>query len=133
MKGLAALALLAVAAASVALLASGSARLGDVLPGGLPLGNAVAALGLVCAAAVPVLLGAPGSALRRAGLAVLVAAAAWLPVSVALAGNLALNFGGWRGSAWLGFSLVVHLAVLCVLAWALIVRLVAMWKPAGAG
>jgi hypothetical protein len=57
---------------------------------------------------------------------------AWLPISIALAGNLALNFTSWRGSAWLGFSLVVHFAVLGTLAWALVGRLLAMRRRTNA-
>lgn len=104
MKGLLALALLAVAGASMASLVPGAGYLGVALPGGLPLGNAIAALGLVC--------------LARA--------------SVALAGNLLLNFAGWRGSVWLGFSLVIHVAALCTLAWALTSRWLAMLRRASA-
>jgi ABC-type uncharacterized transport system permease subunit len=49
-----------------------------------------------------------------------VAAIAWLPISVALAGNLALNFKGPHGIAWLGLSLATVLAVLGSLAWAVV-------------
>lgn len=132
MKILTALALLAIAVISVASLVSGAGYLDMLLPGGLPLGNAVAALGLASAAGAPVLLSTPGSTLRTASLVVFGAAVAWLPVSIALAGNLALNFSGWRGSAWLAFSLVIHAAVLCALAWALIDRLLAMRRRASA-
>jgi hypothetical protein len=111
---------------------SGAGYLEAVLPGGLPVGNAVAALGLVAAAGVPVLLSQPGSTLRVAALLTLCAAVAWLPISIALAGNLALNFTSWRGSAWLGFSLVVHFAVLGTLAWALVGRLLAMRRRTNA-
>jgi hypothetical protein len=130
MKGLIALALLAVATVSAALLVSGSAYLSTVLPGGLPAGNAFAALGLVSTAAVPVVLSKSGSVLRRAGLITLGTAGAWLPLSIALAGNLSLNFTGWRGSAWLAFSVVVLLAVLGTLAWAFIGCLFTLWRPA---
>ncbi len=132
MKALPALALLAIALASVASLVSGAGYLESVLPGGLPVGNAVAALGLASAAGVPVLLSNPGSALRVAALTVLGAAVAWLPASIALAGNLALNFTGWRGSIWLAFSLVIHLAVVCTLGWALIGRLLTLRRRASA-
>jgi len=132
MKELTALALLAIAVVSVAALVSGAGYLDVVLPGGLPAGNAVAAIGLVSAAAVPVPLSAPGSVLRVAALATLGASMAWLPASIALAGNLALNFTGWRGSIWLGFSLITHLAVLCTLAWALVCRCLAIRRGASA-
>ena len=125
MKGLTALSLLAITAASLASLVSGASYLELPLPGGLPAGNALAAIGLVSAAAVPVLFSSAGSALRAAALGTLAAAAAWLPLSIALAGNLALNFAGGRGSLWLGFSLAVVVAVLCVSAWAIVARLAA--------
>lgn len=132
MKVLAAITLLAIAVVSVASLVSGADYLEFVLPGGLPVGNAVSALGLVCAAVVPVLLSAHGSVLRTAAVVTLGAAIVWLPASTALAGNLELNFTGWRGSVWLGLSLVIHLAVLCTLAWAFIGRLLAGRRRVGA-
>lgn len=132
MKVLTALTLLTITVVSVASLVSGAGYLEIVLRGGLPAGNAIAALGLVSAAGVPVLLSTPGSALRATALGSLDTAAAWLPVSIALAGNLALNFTGWRGSMWLGFSLVIDLFVLCTLAWALVDRLLAMRRRASA-
>jgi hypothetical protein len=131
-KGLLAPVLLAVAACSAAWLASGSDRLDAVLPGGLPVGNAVAALGLASAAAVPVLLSARGTALRSMARAALAGAAAWLPASIALAGNPALNFTGWRGSVWLGFSCLVVVAVSAALCWALAGRLFAARGRTGA-
>jgi hypothetical protein len=57
-----------------------------------------------------------------------VAAIAWLPISVALAGNLALNFKEPHGFAWLGLSLATVLAVLGSLAWA-VVRLLLKGRP----
>ena len=132
MNGLAVLFLLTLAATSLASLVSGASYLEFALPGGLPAGNALAAIALASAAAVPVLLSSPGSALRAAALATLTAAAAWLPLSIALAGNLALNFASDRGSIWLGFTLAVIVAVSCTLAWALVSRLAAMRRRAGA-
>lgn len=132
MKGLAVLSLLAIAVASVASLVSGASYLEFILPGGLPAGNALAAIGLASAAAAPVLLSPAGSALRAVSLIVLAAATAWLPLSVALAGNLALNFAKGRGSLWLGFSLAVSVAVLCILAWALVSRWLAMRRRVNA-
>jgi hypothetical protein len=126
MKGAISSVLLAIAVAAAASLVVGATYLERVLPGGLPAGNAAAALALVCVAAVPVLLSVHGSALRRAALVNLAAAVAWLPVSIGLAGNLSLNFAGWRGSVWLGISLVVLVAALCTLAWALVGRLLAI-------
>ena len=124
--------LLVVTMISVASLVSGAGYLEVVLPGGLPAGNAIAAFGLVSPAAVAVLLSTPGSALRAAALGTFCAAVAWLPVSIALAGNMDLNFTGWRGSVWLGSSLVIHLAVLGTLAWSLVARALAMGKRSSA-
>lgn len=130
MRGLAVSSLLAIFAASLALLVSGGSYLEFVLPGGLPAGNALAALALTSAAALPVPLSAPGSGLRAAALGTLAAATAWLPLSIALAGNLALNFAGVRGSIWLGLSLAIILAVLLTLSWALARHLIARRRSA---
>jgi hypothetical protein len=111
--------LLAITAFVVLSLASGATYLEAMLPGGLPVGNALAALGLCAAAGAAVGLSARGTALRVVSLASLIAAVAWLPVSVALAGNLTLNFGGGRGLAWVVLSLGVTAGVLCALFWAL--------------
>ena len=78
-------------AGSVSALLAGAAFLAADLPGGLPVGNAVAALALVAAAGVAVLVGRPGAGLRRYGLLALAAAVLWLPVSAALLGNWRLN------------------------------------------
>jgi hypothetical protein len=130
MPGVIASVLLAIAVAAACSLVSGAAYLEFVLPGGLPVGNAIAALTLICVAAVPALFSVRGSALRRAALVTLAAAVAWLPVSIGLAGNLRLNFAGWRGPVWLGVSLVVLVAALCTLACALVGRLLALRKRA---
>ena len=124
--------LLMIAVASVVSLVSGASFLGTPLPGGLPAGNAIAASGLVSPAVLAVLLSSRGSLLRVVAFGSLGAALAWLPVSIALAGNLALNFTGWRGSVWLGFSFVVCLAVLFALVWALVHRLGVMRQRASA-
>ncbi len=126
MKALSVFVLLVIAVISVSSLLSGASFIGTVLPGGLPLGNAIAAFGLISPAAVAVLLSPTGSPVRVVALIVFCAAVAWLPVSIALAGNLALNFTGWRGSIWMGLTLVVNLAVLCTLAWAVVHRFFVM-------
>jgi hypothetical protein len=123
--------LLAIAAFAVAALASGARYLEFELPGGLPLGNALAALGLCAAAGAAMPLARPGTVLRAAAWASLIAAAAWLPISIALAGNLALNFGGGRGQAWLVLSVGVLVLVFAVLAWTLVAALLAIRKTAG--
>ena len=112
-------ALLFIAAIALLSLFSGAPYLETELPGGLPLGNAVAAIGLCAAAGSAVMLSARRTVLRRVAAASLAGAAAWLPVSIALAGNLALNFGEGHGVAWLVFSLAVLVAVVVALAWAL--------------
>ncbi|HEY5850686.1 MAG TPA: hypothetical protein VIT62_07990 [Lysobacter sp.] len=112
--------LLTFAAFSMWSLATGADYLGQVLPGGLPLGNALAATCLCALAAAAVGLSVRGTALRRVALVALTATAAWLPVSILLAGNLALNFTGNRGDIWLMLSLAVTAVVLATLAWALI-------------
>ena len=126
------LVLLFVASFAVVSLVSGASYLEVPLPGGLPLGNALAALGLCAVAGSALGLSARGTALRAVALASLIAATAWLPTSVALAGNLALNFGGGRGSAWAVFSLGVVALVLGTLVWALVAALLAMRRRAGA-
>lgn len=90
-----------------------------------------AAVGLCAAAGAAVVLSARGTALRAVSLAWLIAAAAWLPISISLAGNLALNFGGGRGFAWIVFTLAVVAGVLGSLAWALVSALLAMRRRAG--
>lgn len=128
MKGLLVLAFSIVAAASVLSLVTGADYLNIVLPGGLPAGNAVAALGLISLACVPVCLSPRGSLLRRASLVILAGAAIWLPVSIVLADNLPLSFTDWRGSVWLGFSLIIHVAALGALVWAVFDRLLAVLR-----
>lgn len=100
----------AAAVSCVALLASGWAGLEALLPGGLPLGNAVAAAAPILAAWAALRLSARGSRARRFAAFALFVALAWLPVSVALAGNLELNFGASTGSAWLAFTAFTFLA-----------------------
>jgi hypothetical protein len=125
-------ALSAIAGFSIFSLVRGAAYLETLLPGGLPIGNALSALGLCAVAGTAVALSVRGTAVRIMSLASLLAAAAWLPVSVALAGNLALNFGGGRGLIWLVFSLVVAAGAFCVLLWALVTGALAKRWPTGA-
>lgn len=121
-------ALLLTAAFAVASLASGAAFLDAPLPGGLPLGNALAALGLCAAAGAAIGLGGAGTLRRAVAIAALLSAAAWLPTSVMLAGNLALNFGGGRGQAWMAISLATVLLVAISLAWAVIAALLSLCR-----
>lgn len=115
---------MAIATFAIVSLAFGATYLEAMLPGGLPLGNAVTAIGLCAAAGAAVALSTRGTALRRVSLASLIAAAAWLPVSITLAGNLALNFGGGRGLVWVVLSLGICAGVLGALAWALVRRII---------
>lgn len=123
-KILAAILLLLVAGCSMTALLSSASFLSLSSIGGLPLGNVVASFALAAPAGFAVLLSSRGSNFRIVALVVLGGALAWLPVSIALAGNLALNFSGWRGTLWLGFCLFVALAIVCSLAWSVFHRLV---------
>lgn len=132
MKTFTILTLLATTAA-VASLLSGATYLGTALLGGLPAGNAVAAVALVFPAAIAVLLCTLGSLLRTFAVCTLCATVAWLAVSIALAGNLALNFTGWRGTVWMVWSVVVLLGVLCALVWSVGHRFLVMRRRADSG
>jgi len=109
--------LLAWALFAFGLLVSGSAWLEWPLPLGLPFGNLLAA-SIPCALALLAWrLGRAGTWQRRWAGGALVASGLWLPVSVVMAGNLALDFSGDRGAVWLGFSAVVVVAVVVGLVW----------------
>ncbi len=124
--------LLVIAAFAVLSLVTGASYLETMLPGGLPIGNALTAIGLCAAAGSAVGLSARGTALRLVSAASLIGAVAWLPASIALAGNLTLNFDGDRGIAWLGFSVAIVAVVLLALVWALVASLLAKYRRAGA-
>lgn len=108
MSACAALALLALF--GIGLLASGWSGLEARLPGGLPLGNVVSAASLIFAAASASLLSARGTRIRMLSSAALALAVLWLPISIALAGNLDLNFGDSTGPAWFAFTALATLA-----------------------
>lgn len=118
-------ALFATTAFAAMSLASGTPYLEMSLPGGLPFGNVLAAVGLCAAAGAAVGLSSRGTMLRAVALAALAAAAAWLPASIALAGNLTLNFADGRGIVWLAFSLAVAAGVATAVAWAVVAVLFA--------
>jgi len=80
------------------------------LPGGLPVGNAVSAAALILAAASATLLSARGTWTRWVSSAALALAVLWLPISIALAGNLDLNFGDASGPAWFALTALALLA-----------------------
>lgn len=117
--------LLVVAAFALLSLVFGASYLETMFPGGLPLGNALTSIGLCAAAGAAVGLSAPRTALRLVSVVSLIGAVAWLPVSVALAGNLALNFHGGHGVAWLALSFAIVASILSALTWALAARLLA--------
>lgn len=112
-------ALSAIALFSALSLLFGAPYLDAGLFGRLPAGNALAAIGLCAASAAAIGLSARGTPLRRASVAAFLAAASWLPLSIALAGNLELNFRGIRGDIWMLFSLSTLAMVVIILLWAL--------------
>jgi hypothetical protein len=113
-----ALFLLVVAGACIGALVAGAAVVDRTLPGGLPFGNLLSAAGLCALAGSALALSPVGSSCRRAARIVLWAAVLWLPLSIALAGNLALDFSGARGTLWLAATAIVALSTPCCLAWA---------------
>ncbi|MFZ2235623.1 MAG: hypothetical protein WBP11_05135 [Dokdonella sp.] len=120
--------LLCISMLALASLLFGAEHLQYALAGGLPLGNLVAAIGLVAAAwAALGLLPRRGPG-RLIGVSALLVALAWLPVSIALAGNLALVFSGWRGDAWMALTAATLALVLCVLAASLLWVGYARWR-----
>lgn len=112
--------LLAFATFALGSLLSGASFLEAALPGGLPLGNALVGLGL-CAVAGAALIAARGP-VRWIAFVALIVAASWLPVSIAMAGNLALVFSGERGDAWISWSTCVVAFVLFTFALATLHR-----------
>lgn len=102
------------------------------LAGGLPLGNVLAAAGLVGLAALAVELSRQRSVLRAASWVSLGLAVAWLPVSIALAGNLELTFSGARGTLWVGLTLGIAAVVLGCVAGGVALRIGDRLRRAGA-
>ena len=125
------IALLTVFAASAYALVSGAALLQAELPGGLPAGNALSALTLCALAGAAVVPAPPHTAARIFATVALLAAACWLPVSVALAGNLSLNFAGARGEAWMALTVLVAILSVAALAWSAFLRLQSTVRRAG--
>jgi hypothetical protein len=105
------------------LLFSGSELLDVELPFDFPAGNIAAAVMLAGLAAIPVLASVPGSRLRVVAKATLVAAIAWLPVSMAIAGGMQLHYSGWQGWLWMAYTLALLVAVPVVLGWAIVAAL----------
>ena len=128
------LALLMVVAYTVSVLLSGAPVLETELPGGLPAGNLLTAVSMCALGGMALILAPRGSYARVFAHAASLAAMAWLPVSVALAGTLELNFSGDRGETWRVFSLVVLSLLGAALLWAgglqLLAALRREWAPA---
>ena len=125
-------ALLLAAVFSAGSLLAGADYVSVMLPFGLPFGNVLAAGFFCCLAGAASLMAPRGSMARRLALAALAAAVAWLPVSIALAGNASLNFSGKPGSVWLWFSAGLFVFVLGALLFAAIAALLARRKQGSA-
>lgn len=108
----------------ISLLAGRYELLEGNLPGGLPAGNLLAAITFAAWPAAAALIARPGSLARRFAIGALALALAWLPVSLLLAGNLALNFEGPRGALWMGLTVLTLAAGTAALAWSAIHRLI---------
>lgn len=111
----------------IGLLALGSLVVGapyleTTLPGGLPLGNLLAAVGLCAIAASGAAIARRG-VMRRIAFVALIATMAWLPVSIAMAGNLTLVFSGARGDTWIALSAGVAILTFGVFGLAVLQRL----------
>ena len=103
---------LLVAVFSAGSLFAGADYISFLLPGGLPFGNVLAA-GVLCGVSGAAMLIAPRNGMaRRAALFALAASVAWLPLSIALAGNASLNFSGGLGTVWLWCSVGLFACVL---------------------
>lgn len=114
----------------ISLLAGRYELLEGNLPGGLPAGNLLAAITFAAWPAAAVLIARPGSLARRLAIGALALALAWLPVSLLLAGNLALNFEGLRGTLWMGLTVLTLSAGTAALAWSAIHRLISHQRGA---
>jgi len=117
--------LILITVSSLTALLSGGAFLDFPLPGGLPLGNLVAACALCAPAGAAIRLSPANTLVLYVSVASLVAACAWLPVSIAVAGNLMLNFGDAHGETWVALTLATTVVAYASLLWAGIHRLIA--------
>jgi len=131
-RNITAASLLAIAILAALSLVYGASYLELPLPGGLPIGNLLAALGLCAIPGAALALSPRGTALRKASGTLLICASLWLPLSVVLAGNLQLNFGDGRGASWLALSAVVGGGSFFVLLWALGIEVISRIRGAGA-
>jgi hypothetical protein len=120
--------LLLLAIFAFASLVTGAEYLQILLLGGLPLGNVLTAVGLCSASWAAYLLAEGQGVFRCIALVALVVSLVWLPVSITLAGNLALNFSGDLGSVWLVVSACLLLSVLFILFVAIIYSVVTWYR-----
>ena len=127
-RGIAFVTLLLLAIFAYASLFSGAPYLQIILPGGLPFGNALTAIGLCSISYAAFLITAKRTVIWFITLAGLVASLLWLPVSIALAGNVSLNFSGDVGTAWLAGSAILLLSVVAILLLAILLHVVAWYK-----
>jgi len=93
----------------------GADFIGVMLPGGVPLGNVLAAAVFCGLAGAAVALAPRGSRSRTVALGALAGSVGWLPLSIALAGNATLNFSGQRGTLWLWLSAGLLIVVMATL------------------
>ncbi|MFM6987970.1 MAG: hypothetical protein ACKOXG_04795 [Arenimonas sp.] len=121
-------ALLLLAAFSMYTILSGSDYLNALLPGGLPLGNVLAAAVFLGVSGAAYLLAKQRKVLGRIAAIVLAASILWLPVSIALARNASLNFAGWNGTLWFLFTVGLLLAAIGTLLVAVGVNLYSLHK-----
>lgn len=116
----------------IAALASGATFVSATLPGGLPAGNAIAWIGLLGLPAASLLLAARGSLIRKLAWVAFAGAIAWLPASILLAGNLALNFSDATGGIWLSGSLGLFVFAVATLLLAAASAVIRRFKGTGA-
>ncbi|MEM7612923.1 MAG: hypothetical protein AAF270_14660 [Pseudomonadota bacterium] len=92
------------------------------LPGGLPFGNLLTAAGLCALPAAALALSRAGSWHHWLAIGALIISALWLPVSIALAGNLSLNFSNSNGVFWLRLTVITVLVGTVSLACSIVAR-----------
>ena len=117
--------LVAIALFAFGSLIAGAVYLEWLLPGGLPIGNALTAIGLSASALAAFGASQPNTIPRWCSIVSLVLSVAWLPISVGLAGNLSLNFGDKYGPIWVKLSLVTLVFALISLTYATLRMLLA--------
>lgn len=96
--------LITLAIATFVSLFTGAPYLESTLPGGLPFGNALTSAGLMSASMAAIGVCERNTVIRWIAAVSLVLSVIWLPVSIWLAGNLALNFTEETGLMWIALS-----------------------------